>query len=503
MALAALAGCSPSKPAQSPAAIDQDREIVIAGYRNPVQGEKDPYYANYNLWVWEPLVGMSNQGEPSPAVAERWEMSADAREWTFYLRKTAVFSDGLPCNAEAVIKNFDRYKALGIVSSSFFTFSYEKSFPELLEYTALDEYAIKLTFKNPQPTLPYTIPGFGSPIVSPNCFDPETGVFTGHCVGTGPFVITEYVKDQYVVLERNERYDGTPAKPRRIRIRVIPDDDARILALRSGEIVGVYDNNAIQALAAQELEATGEFTVSTAVSANIRYVAVNNRNWPFSDVRMRRAASMIIDRDILIQEIQCGYGIPIVGILSPLNQFYKDIKPEYNPEGAKELAAEVLRGQTPTVRLVTSPSYKTDAELIAAWLGELGVKIDIQVVDSTSAMEAQRTGSFDICMAFKGMDNYDPYTMFKTFMYSNGSLNTNYGTYYSNPQVDTLIEQLERTYAMQDRIKLYDQLHDLCVEELPCIGLFGVMTITAHSKRIAGYNALFTGVTLADTEWVQ
>jgi peptide/nickel transport system substrate-binding protein len=504
--LVVFGGCSRTQPAQgSPgsATIDQDREIIIAGYRDPVLGEKDPYYINYNLFVWEPLVGMSDRGEPSPAVAERWEMSSDAREWTFYLRKTAVFSDGVPCNAEAVIKNFDRYKTLGFATSSFFYFNYEKSFPDLVEYVALDEYTIKLTFKNPQPTLPYTIPTFGSPLVSPNCFDPETGLFTGHCVGTGPFVIKEHLKDQYVVLERNEKYDGKPAAPRQVRIRVIPDEDARILALRSGEIVGVYDNNAIQSLAAQELESTKEFTVSAAISANIRYMGVNNKNWPFSDVRMRRAASMIIDRDTLIREIQCGYGLPIVGLLSPMNQFYKEFKPEYNPETAKKLAAEVLQGQTPTVRLVTSPNYRTDAELIAAWLGELGLKIDIQVFDSAGTTNARKTGAYDICMAFRGMDNYDPFSMLETFMDKTGIDNVNYAAYYSNPRADALIEQLRNTYTMDERIKLYNSLQDICVEDLPNIGLFSIMNITVHSNRIAGYKAMFTGVTLPDTEWTQ
>ena len=212
---------------------------------------------------------------------------------------------------------------------------------------------------------------------------------------------------------------------------------------------------------------------------------------------------MIIDRDTLVREIQCGYGLPIVGLLSPMNQFYKEFKAEYDPEGAKRLAAEVLQGKAPTVRLVTNPNYKTDAELIAAWLGELGLKIDIQVLDSAGTIDARKSGAYDICMSFRGMNNYDPFSMLETFMYKTGIDNVNYASYYSNPRADELIEGLQKTYVMDERIKLYNELQDLCVEDLPNIGLFSIMTITVHSNQIAGYNALFTGVTLANTEWVQ
>ena len=96
---------------------------------------------------------------------------------------------------------------------------------------------------------------------------------------------------------------------------------------------------------------------------------------------------MIIDRDTLLNDIYCGYGKTTVNVLSPMSVFYQDIQPEYNPEAAKALAAEVLQGQTPTVRLLTASTYKTDAELISYWLGA-GLNVQIQVLDSAAVSAA-------------------------------------------------------------------------------------------------------------------
>ena len=489
--------------AQNEKPTDQNDQIVIAGYRDPGRGTKDPYYTNVNLYVWEPLIGETDQGEPEPRLATSWDRNEDATVWTFHLREGVQFSDGVPFNADAVLKNFERYRNMGVVSSTFFAFDVDAVYPGLQSVEKEDDYTVRLTFENPIPTLPYTMINFGCGMFSPECYDPQTGEFKEYCVGTGPFVISEHVPDEYITLERNEKYYGDPAKAASIKIRIIPDHETRIAALRSGEIMGVYDNNAILPQSAKELGEAGGFVVSSALSANIQYLNVNNQNFPFNDVRMRRAMSMIIDRDTLLNDIYCGYGKTTVNVLSPMSVFYQDIQPEYNPEAAKALAAEVLQGQTPTVRLLTASTYKTDAELISYWLGELGLNVQIQVLDSAAVSAALKERDFDLSMGFKGMNNAEPETMLRGFLHTDGFMNNGFAmSGYHNEEVDALLDQLKDTYDEEERAALFNQLQKIGAEELPVIPLIAVTTLVVHSDQVTGYDAKFTGITLPEVAWV-
>ena len=251
-------------------AVDPDAEIVLAGYRNLAPGEKDGYYCSKILYVWEPLVTQDDTGAPVPCLAESWEMSEDGKQWTFYLRQGVKFHDGSDFNADTVIANFDRMK-MGVKSSSFYPLDIDSHYPNLENYEKVDDYTIRLTFSQPAPTQLYNMVNFGSAIYSPNCFD-ENGDFNGICIGTGPFRITENVLDEYVLLERFDEYWGETAKAKNIRVRVIPDADTRFSALKSGEIMGVIDLNAIPTSLAVELEGDGNFALTTTKSTMIRFL---------------------------------------------------------------------------------------------------------------------------------------------------------------------------------------------------------------------------------------
>jgi peptide/nickel transport system substrate-binding protein len=492
---------SQSSDAEPAAPVFADATIVLGGYRDPGRGIADPYFTNINLYVWEPLIALSDDGEPTPCLATKWEMSEDAKVWTFSLRKGVSFSDGVPFNADAVLANFDRYTKLGVASSTFFSFNAEALYPGLQSVEKIDDYTVSLTFDTPIPMLPYLVVNWGCGMFSPECYNPDTGEFKEFCVGTGPFIIAAHKPEESLILERNANYYGEPAKAKSIEIRVIPDHETRMAALRAGEIQGVYDNNAIQPLSAKELVDTGNFTASAALSANIHYMGVNTSNYPFSDVRMRQALSMMIDRQVMVDQIYQGYGKPIAHLLSPLSGFYEDIPVTYDPAAAKAVAAEVLQGQSPVIRFYSISNYKTDAELIASYMTELGLTPQLEILESAALTEAQKSGNYDIVMAFKGMNNYDPRTMLYSWMATGGDMNKSYGTYYSNPDVDALFDKLDGIYDLAERGKIYKQLQEICAEELPCIPLYAVTTLVVSSNDITGYNARFTGVTLADVRW--
>lgn len=505
-----LAGCGGSSANQEPApgtapaegAVDPDTEIVLAGYRNLAPGEKDGYYCSKILYVWESLVTQDDTAAPVPCLAENWEMSEDGTQWTFYLRQGVKFHDGSDFNADAVIANFDRM-GMEVKSSSFYPLDINSHYPNLETYEKVDDYTIRLTFSQPAPTQLYNMVNFGSAMYSPACFD-ENGDFNGICVGTGPFKITETVLDEYVLLERFDDYWGEAAKAKAIRVKVIPDADTRFSALKSGEILGVIDLNAIPTSLAVQLEGNDDFAITTAKSTMIRFLTLNGTKFPFNDVRMRQAVSLALQRSVITESIYDGFGSPTTNILNYSTPFYKEFPVEEDLERAKELAAEVLGGQRVTVAYLyngNEAAQKGEAELIASWLSEIGLDCDLQPMEMTNMKEQMKTGGYGIARMQQGLSNSEPATIFRRFMLTSGDQNINYSLDYHSDEVDQLMETASAALDMDVRTACYDRIQEISTQEFPVVPLFNDMTLMAYSTKLTGYDAKLYGIELPLVAW--
>ncbi len=481
---------------------DPDAEIVLAGYRSLAPGEKDGYYCSKILYVWEPLVTQDDTAAPAPCLAESWEMSDDGTQWTFYLRQGVKFHDGSDFNADAVIANFDRMM-LGVRSSSFYPLDMDAYYPNLEAYEKTDDYTVRLTFSKPAPTQLYNMVNFGSAVYSPGCFD-ENGDFSGVCVGTGPFRIEENVLDEYVLLERFDRYWGEPAKAKRIRIRVIPDADTRFAALKAGEIMGVIDLNAIPASLAAELEGNDNFAVAAAKSTMIRFLCLNGTQFPFNDVRMRQAVSLALDRSAVTEGIYNGYGTPTTNILNYVTPFYKEFPVEENMDRAKELAAQVLGDERVSVTYLYNGSeaaQKGEAELIAFRLGEIGIDCRLMPMEMTNMKERMKAGEYGIARMQQGLSNSEPASVFRRFMLTDGDHNQNYSLGYGNDEVEALMAEAENAADMDVRAECYYRIQEISTQEFPVVPLFNDMTLIAYSTKLSGYEARPYGIELPLVAW--
>lgn len=485
-------------------AVDPDAEIVLAGYRNLAPGEKDGYYCSKILYVWEPLVTQDENAAPVPCLAESWEMSEDGTQWTFYLRQGVKFHDGSDFNADAVIANFDRME-MGVKSSSFYPLDIDSHYPNLESYEKVDDYTIRLTFSQPAPTQLYNMVNFGSAIYSPNCFD-ENGDFNGICIGTGPFKITENKLDEYVLLERFDDYWGEAAKAKTIRVRVIPDADTRFSALKSGEIMGVIDLNAIPTSLAVELEGDDNFALTTTKSTMIRFLCLNGTQFPFNDVRMRQAVSLALQRSVITEDLYDGFGTPTTNILNYSTPFYKEFPVEEDMEKAKELAAEVLGDERVTVTYLYNGSeaaQKGEAELIASWLSEIGIDCELMPMEMTNMKEQMKTGDYGIARMQQGLSNSEPSTIFRRFMLTSGDQNQNYSLGYHSDEVDALMAEAESALDMDVRTECYNRIQEISTQEFPVVPLFNDVTLMAYNTKLTGYDAKLYGIELPLVAWAE
>lgn len=503
--------CSKDQPAPSaasastsPAANDPEAEIVLGDYRNIAPGTSDAYYCSVILYVWEPLITMNEKGEPVGKLATGWEMSDDAKTWTFHLRQGVEFQDGQPFNADAVLDNFDRMRS-GVKTSAFYNMNIDSFYPDLDQVLKIDDYTVQLTFKSPSPSLLYTMTNFGSAMFSPSCFDASYD-FTEIAQGTGPFKIVENVRDQYVLLERNDHYWGEKAKAKTIRVKTIPDVNTRFSAMKSGEIMGVIDLKAITPSLATELAKDSNYAITTTNSTLIDYLCLNGTSAPFHDVRIRRALSLLIDRDSIVKNIYFGYGSPTSNILNYSTPFYKEFPVEHHVEQAKKLAEEALHGQRVSVKYLIqqdSTEEKAEAELIASWLSEIGIDVSIESYDWATIKEMMAKGNYGMARAHKGLSNMEAITSFKSFMSSSGDQNIASSLGFQDEQVDALIKSADAELDMNKRQEIYDRLQEISLEKQPIVPLFNEKTLMVYNKKLSGFQAKIYGVSLPEVCWVQ
>lgn len=487
---------------------ESEKQMVLGSVRDMIPGEGDCFYVNLSAQVWEPLV-IDNNRTLEPCLAESWEYNEDCTEWTFHLVQNAEFTDGVKFNADVCLQNIERYKK-GPLTSTYTSLSIDKSFPNLSGMAKVDDYTVKFTFSEPITTLDALLGDYGSPMISPNCFDPETGEITSTVIGTGRYMIDEHVQDQYATFKRNENYWGeNPGKLESYRVNCIPDSEARYSALVSGEIMGLMDNGAIMVDTAVNLTETNkDFVIEPTKSHMTHYMYVNGSKEYLSDVRLRQAISYAIDRDLLNETLYAGLCYPAYSILSNQTPLYKDIQGEYDLEKAKELAGEVLQGkrlETTMIlgkRVVDGYPCKAMAEYIQSALAEIGIDVKIELVDDSVNTERLKSGDYDFCITVTGLNSPDPYATLYSWMDSQGSYVTQYHWNYSNPEVDQLLDQVLNEKDPDRRAEIYGRIQEISAEELPVIPLLYYVNVNVHNKAITGYTSdLFDGVSIPTLEW--
>ena len=494
-------GCSKQEETQNKIDIQNKNTVTLAAYRHLAPGNKDAYYCSKILGVWEPLITRDENGLPAPCLAEKWEMQDEGRIWIFQLRKNVYFQNGTKFNADSVIANFDRMKK-GLKRSNFYSLSLALYYPSLSSYEKLDDYTVRLIFKEPNINELYKMTDFGSPMFAPECFD-DNGNFKEIAIGTGPYKITENALNKYVVLERNDNYWGEKGKIKNFIVRNIPNTDTRYAALKSGEIDGVLDLNAIPPFLADEIKKDARFAVESNKSTMIRYLALNNSRFPFNDIRMRQAVSLAIDRKNLVDALYMGYAEPTMNVLNYTSPGYKEFPLAYDLEKAKRLAHEVLGDKRCDITYCINgaePLQKGEAELIAYWLQKIGLDVHIQSLEYATRAKMLRKGDYDIARLQKGLANGDPYEVLNSFLMSTGSIYMSSHTGYQNEELQRLMQQVKHTVDEKKRQQIFDRVQEIAVEEEPLVALFNDMNIVAYNKRLKNYKPLIYGVDLSKVE---
>ena len=463
---------------------------------------------NTLITIEEPLLIIDENNEVQPGQAESYEVSDDGLTWTFHMRDGLKWSDGSDLTAadfeysfkrlaspdtaapyaETVVGMIDGYQdaignpdedgntttdpdwdALNVrASEDGKTLTVQLSYP----CSYFDKLA---SFVATSPVQQATVEANGDAW----CTEPDTYVCNG------PYMITEWTPSERIVLSKNPYYvggwDSSKIVSDTITLLLLEDSSASYAAYNSGEAQLVKDVPTDEIPSLTRAEDGGDFYLDEIMGTY--YISLNDQEEPFTDVRVRKALSLAIDRDYVANTIMQGIYTPAAALVGPgivdENGYFMDnanggepyISDDYeaNLEEAKSLLAEAgyPDGEGfPTITYSANDAgyHIPVAEYLQQAWGELGITMNIDKVEWSSFIPMRRAGDYDISRNGWSMDYNDPSNMLELFTTNNGN---NDGK-YANPEFDQVIEDSR----VADKTTHFEKLHeaeDILMNDAACI----------------------------------
>jgi peptide/nickel transport system substrate-binding protein len=476
------------------------------------------------LYQYEPGSTM-----PIPALATDCTTNDAATEWICTLREGVKFHDGTDFNADAVVFNFERWRFTDNpyhFESQVFEY-YEAQFGGFDDGSIItgvekvDDLTVKFILSAAQAPFLANLAMDIFAISSPAAIEAageDYGTPAVGAVGTGPFKFVEWVEGDHITVEANDDYWGGRPKIDQIIWRVIPDDSARFLALKAGDIHGL-EQAVVEDLATAE--ADPDLYILTRPALNTSYLAFNYRLVEFQDIRVREAVAHAINKEGLIENFFGAYGSVATNFLPPLVWGHNDAIEDwaYDPELSRQLLADAgfpdglsevtvaedildadgnvvftagdklpLRLYYMPVTRFYHPSPKEIAEAQAADLTNAGFNVEMYMEgDWPTYLGSRREGRLvGLYQLGWGGDNGDP-DNFICYFFCTGTEPIVREGFYSNPELAELLLTAQTTPGQEAREPLYQQAEQMMHDDITRIWIGNNNTPLIFSQRVSGY----------------
>lgn len=441
-------------------------------------------YPVYSLLTRVDSLDLEKPATVVPGVAESWDRIDDTT-WVFHLREGSQFSNGEPVDAEAVQYSIEFMlnpeNAAGI----------RGKLGIIKQVEIIDSKTVRITTSVPEAILPRLLGAM--PIVPPKLHQ-EIGPkeFNVAPIGTGHFMVEKFVPGEELVLVRNPYSDLGEALPNSITFKAIPEDAARVAALRAGD-VDIITKVPIDMI--DSLQRSG-FKIHSAIEPRTYVVDLYTDEGPLADVRVRQAVAMSIDLDGLVQGIMGGNGDVAQGQLAPsfMSGFCADVKRwPYDLEAANKLMAEAgVSGLK--LKFQTSQGFLLNDTLLAQAIADQVSKLD--AVDSVEIVPMEYSNYLDV---FYGRaERADLYAWgmssspFVDASVQLERLTTGYPQHnigYSNPTYDEWFQKLRNAEeGTPERQQAFCELSKIFREEVPMVAIMTMPDVWATSAKIFDFH---------------
>ncbi|MFB4213878.1 ABC transporter substrate-binding protein [Shouchella sp. JSM 1781072] len=453
--------------------------------------------------IYETLIEFDEDSfELTEGLATSWEPSEDGLNYVFTLREGVTFHDGTPFNADAVKLNFERwadenheyaFKEDGYTYSVYGTLFGLGDEHVIDEINVINDYEVEFVLNEPLGAFLQNVAASYFGIISPAALEEHGANIDENPVGTGPFEFVSWQRDSSIVLEKNENYweEGLPHL-NGVTFSVIGDNSARLSSLLSGDI-DIMDGLSPDDIS--QIEGADGYEVFERVPNNVGYLGFNTEVEPFDDPLVRQAFNHAINKEDLITAVYGGQATTAVNAIPEdylgHNDEIEDY--EYDLDLAQELLAEAGLEDgfefdlwTMPVPRPYMPNPMRAAELIQAELSELGITANIVEKEWAVYLEEIELGYHDVFMLGWSGVNGDADYFLGTILHTDGIPGSNQ-TFYSNEEVDALLDEAKRTVDPDERASLYEEAQVLIHEDAPMVPLVHSRPVLAGSSSISGY----------------
>lgn len=448
-----------------------------------------------NMWgkefMYDSLLEWDKDLAIQPALAESFEVSDDATSYTFHLRKGVMFHNGQEVTAKDVKYSFDTAlnpPAPGIKISFL---------ANIAGVEVVDDYTVTINMTKADPTMPGVIAWARyTPIVPDGIADQINLLSEG--IGAGPYKLVEYISNDRVVYTCNENYwkPGTPCI-KDITLKILPDEQSRVAALRSGEI----DGATLSADVVTTLANDDSLQVLQGLFSAPRVIQFNttDESAPWRDVKVRQAINLAIDRQEIIDKVYGG-NAQLTGAVPP---GYGDwplpdekLQELYAPdvEKAKQLMQEagLEGGFEVTLQAISAPrDYTQIAEIVREALKPLNITVNVEPLEIGTFATNIGDGNFQWASTGRGMRG-DPSGYVIDFRNGTPQNVTWFGDGWKNDEIDTLYDDALATSDHAERLAAYQRIQELIATDVPNLYTVQPYKFQAAASRVTGMYVSFT-----------
>jgi peptide/nickel transport system substrate-binding protein len=494
--LLAFGGASPN------AAFAAKEDVVVGLVAEPVSFDV-PTITDLNTMrvlrrVFEGLTDLKlGTYEVGPGLAESWTISDDGKTYTFRLRKGVKFHDGTPFNAQAVKYCLDRQIDPKHPQHAGSAYPYSKSFLGNVEsIQAVDDHTVRFILKSSLSPFIHYLAHNALRIMSPESLKKYGKEVTKHPAGTGPFKLKEWAPGVRMVLERNSQYWGGAPKIRNVIYVPIIEAQARLSAIRTGEIDLTVD---VPPDSLPMLRKDSNIVVAEAPSAAVWYIVLNTQktNPPMNNKLVRQAMNYAVNKEAIVRDILKGTGIVAHSPMSPIYGKYHVKATEvkgypYDPAKAKELLKQAGYPNGFTCNFIVPESGSgmqspvEMATVIQANLAAVGIKCNIQTFEWGTYLQKFREGP-DISEMSWNPSIGDPDQLIYMLLHSSRFPPAFNAGFYKNEKVDELLDKARTTSKEDLRAKYYSEAQKIIVEDAPWIFVDHGNQIVVHRKRLKNF----------------
>lgn len=478
VALVGALGCGPSRPA--------DPNIVtLAVFASPNSfdprvGTDEVSQKVYQL-VYDNLLNLDEQLSVGPGLATGWEQPDDLT-YIVRLRQGVRFHDGHELTAADVVHTF------GTLIDPTFVSARKGAYALLQRVDAVDPYTVRFSLKEPSASFPIQLV---MPIIPAGSGDE----LRTRPVGTGPYQFYSYAVDDRLVLAPFKDYYGGAPRNSGLILKVVPDEIMRGLELKKGTVDLVI--NDISPDAVEQFRDDGTKQIVESPGTDYAYVGLNMRDPALADRRVRQAIGFGINRDAIVKYLRRGLAQPALTLVPPTSwAFAPDVfQFTHDRARAKALLDEAGYrdpdgdGPLPRLRLTlkvsTNEFYRLQATVIQQDLREVGIELDVRSYEFATLSKDVASGNFQlVTLQWVGISDPD---MLRRVFHSKQMPPSGFNRgFYSNAEVDRLIDEATTAPQMETRKRLYQQVQRIVAEDAPYISLWYKRNVAVAQPDLSG-----------------